>query len=61
MRLEKAGVTSLNPQLASLAIMVAIKARPTAAKAGAKLSSLSFFELLMNAYTIPGRIYHQVA
>jgi hypothetical protein len=61
MRLEKAGVTSLNPQLASLAIMVAIKARPAAAKAGAKLSSLSFFELLMNAYTIPGRIHHQVA
>ena len=52
MRLEKAGVTSVNPQLASLAIIVAVKARPAAARAGAKLSSFSSFELLTSAHVV---------
>lgn len=45
MRLAKAGVMSLNPQFATLAIMVALKARLAADSAGAKLSSFPFFKL----------------
>jgi hypothetical protein len=56
MRLEKAGVTSLNPRLGSIAIIVAVKARPATARAGAKLSS---FELLTGIFFVQVQNYDQ--